>query len=39
MINNSHWKKISQNLWKIRRPARYIGKELNSVYKKNAGNH
>jgi radical SAM family uncharacterized protein len=36
MINNNHWQKISQNLWKIRRPARYIGKELNSVYKEDA---
>ncbi len=32
MINRNHWKKIVENLWNIRRPASYIGKELNSSF-------
>ena len=36
MIDKKDWKKVVENLWNIRRPARYIGKELNSVYKPDA---
>ncbi len=36
MIDREDWSKIVNGLWKIRRPGRYIGKELNSIYKPDA---